>query len=171
MKGIAFQSKSQELVEGVVPTLRNEGFMKTFLSSVLLCAAVAVSACNNSDVVQRAPDHIEIYGVAAPICEFSDADRFAEQLASIETIKRGFDGYIVRKSYRGEGLRIRYSPVERRFRETARSTSPSRMKIHAMYVQLVKADQPGMSDAIDAREQLGPEWESRVSRGIESNCL
>lgn len=145
--------------------------MKSLLVVGLLISALAVSGCNRSDVVQRGPEHIEVYGIAAPICEFSDADNLARQIAAIETIERGFDGYIVRKSYAGEGLRIRYFPVEKRFRETVSVPGRSRSKVNAMYIELVKAGDPEMANAVNAREDLGPDWQAAVARGPESNCI
>src|SRR5690606_32486672 len=63
--------------------------------TALLLSALTFAACTSSNAVRTSANTAIIRTSAAPICGGTGAARVAEQQAAIETVKAGYDRYII----------------------------------------------------------------------------
>ena len=63
--------------------------------ALLSIFALTLSACASSSVMQFNADTVQITTSAAPACGAAGAEKVAYQRAAIETIKHGFDRFII----------------------------------------------------------------------------
>ena len=118
--------------------------MQKFLLAFL---ALGLVACARTEAVRTSANSIFVQVSAAPACGSTGAVNVASQLAAIETIRAGFDKYIIE------------SGVSRSFNGYDQGFS----------VRMFKERDPLSANAISARETLGSSWQEKVSKGI-STC-
>jgi hypothetical protein len=120
---------------------------------------------------------------AAPACGNVGAARAAQKQAAVETIKAGYDRYIITSaaaannvqstqmpgtyqtygtvnSYRG------YGTVNATTTYTPGPTFYSGTHDQAIGVRMFKTGEPGFEQALDAKETLGPKWAMIVKDGV-----
>jgi hypothetical protein len=92
-------------------------------SGLLLLLGVQLSACASSSVIPLAQDTFQITAAAAPVCGVTGAQRIAAQQAAVETIRRGYDRYIiVGGQYQNNVGVAGYTPVTAQTTGTATAT-------------------------------------------------
>ena len=115
---------------------------------VLTCAALSLllAACSTTQsVVPLATDTIQVTVQANGECDLGDAKVIAARRIAVETIRRGFDSYIIIGS-------------------ASRSFNPAQE-------YTVRMSKRGESaTAMNARAALGPEWEKTVADFSERSC-
>ncbi len=153
---------------------------------------VAVSACVSSSVIPLAQDTFQITAAAAPVCGVTGAQKIAAQQAAVETIRRGYDRYlIVGGQYQNNVGVAGYTPVTAQTTGTATATGfgnsataygqstatysggqPIVAGSHdqGLIVKMFKEGDPAGANALDARGTLGPEWQKTVSSNTMT-CL
>lgn len=151
-----------------------------------VCALV-LGACASGKAIRTSSNTMIIQASAAPACRASGAADVAQQVAAIETIRAGYDAYVVvgadsqnnvvatrgpgTVSTSGQGT---YGNGQVRYQET--STYNPGMPIIAgshdssLAIRMYRAGEPGYENAIPARDILGPDWEQKVKSGV-SSCL
>jgi hypothetical protein len=74
--------------------------------------ALLLAACARSSVLDYASDTIQITTSAAPVCGQAGAQEVANRQAAIETLKRGYDRYVVLDAdYRNDVRVVGNTPV------------------------------------------------------------
>lgn len=154
--------------------------MKTL--AVLLAAAV-LGGCAAAQVTRTSQNTILIDAGAAPACGSQGAARVAAKSAAIETIRAGYDRYIIAGAQAQNNVSVSQLPgsVQTRgaiYGNTYQATSTyvpgptivSGTHDRQLAVVMFKDSDPGAQNAIDARSALGPEWAETVKNGIRS-CL
>jgi hypothetical protein len=151
-----------------------------WVTILLLGAGTSLSACASSDVTPIAQDSVLVSTNAAPACGRQGARKVAIAQASIETLKRGYDRFIVVGANASSDVRVvGTTPVYGSSTFTASSYGNSIYGSGSttMYggqpiiggsheqqfaIKMFRTGDPGFEQAIDARAELGPEWATRI---------
>lgn len=136
-----------------------------------------MTGCARTSTTTLDGDTVEITVRVATICDGADAERLARRHAAVETIRRGFEDYIVVDSVGGDYLADR-APL------TARSTlygdsstpilsgnAPLLARHRVLTVRMFQAGQGESSATVSARAALGDDWEAIVTKGAPATCL
>ena len=125
--------------------------------------ALAIAGCTQTDVQPISKTSFMVATVAAPACGRSGARKVANQVAAIEVINRGGDRFIfvdqstdtrvTGMSYSGYGNWNTYNSNEQN-----------------LVVQMLSRGQKGYTNALSAKEVLGPNWQELVAKGIPQTC-
>ncbi len=154
-----------------------------------LCVSIFVAglaaACAKSAVIPMAKDTFQITASAAPLCGSTGAQQVALRQTAIETIRRGYDSFIiVGGGYRNNIAVVGHTPVVANTSGYATATAygnqataygrstttysggqPIIAGTHdqGLVVKMFKADDPSSANAVSARDTLGPKWQEAVS--------
>jgi hypothetical protein len=137
-------------------------------------------------------DTIVISTSAAPACGQRGAQEVAVRRAAIETLKRGYDRYVILDADAQSNVGVvGYTPL------TANTYSSGTVKTYGntgsysgssstyfsggqpiiggthdqkLAVRMFRQTDPGAEKAVDARRVLGPDWQSIVAKGPGSTC-
>ena len=93
-------------------------FIRRGFRVLLLLLPVVLAGCARTSTAPVGADTIEITVHVGTICDGGDAERLARRHAAVETIRRGFDDYIVIGSVGGDHM-AEEEPA------TARTSQPS----------------------------------------------
>ncbi len=117
--------------------------LKSIITVVGACLLLS-SCVQSSIIVSKNEAYIRTY--AAGVCGSIGAAQAAEKQVAIETIKAGYDRYIIWDRY----------------------IIPSETRAHgeAIGVRMYKDGEPGSEQALSARETLGPKWAAIVKYGV-----
>lgn len=144
-----------------------------------------VAACAKSAVLPMAKDTFQITASAAPVCGSIGAQDVALRQAAIETIRRGYDRFmIIGGGYRNNIAVVGHTPVVANTSGYATATAygnqataygrstttysggqPIIAGTHDqdLVVKMFRADDPSAENAVSARDTLGPKWQEAVS--------
>ena len=139
-----------------------------------------------------AQDTIQITSSAAPLCGATGAQNVAVQRAAAETIRWGYDRFVIIGSqYQNNVGVVGYTPVTA---QTTGSVTANRFGNQTtaygnstttysggqpitggkhnqdLVVKMFKDADPGASNAVSARETLGPKWQDAVAQN-STTCL
>ena len=147
------------------------------LRVLLLLLPAVLTGCARTSTVPVGEDTIEITVHVATICDGRDAERLARRHAAVETIRRGFDDYIVIGSVGGDHM-AEEEPA------TARTTlsgssgrtlfsedAPLLAHHRVLTVRMFQAGEGDSAATVSARAVLGDEWEAVVARDPAAICL
>jgi hypothetical protein len=144
-----------------------------------------LTSCVQSNTMRVSQNEAIIQTSAAPICGGIGAARAAQKMAAVETIKAGYDRYIIVSaaaannvhatqlpgSYQTYGTINSYSPgygtVNATTTYTPGATIYSGTHDQSIGVHMFKEGEPGSQQALSARETLGPKWEVIVKDGVQ----
>ena len=118
----------------------------------LVCLA-ALSGCAQVNTMQLAKDRVQITASAAPICGIVGPQNLAAQQAAIETLRRGYDSYII------EGADHQWEPHGGHIAHS-----------QDVVVKMFHQNEPGSAEAISAREVLGPKWQQIINQDNPTTC-
>lgn len=146
--------------------------------------AFTLAGCASASVVPLAQDTLQITSAAAPVCGMTGAQNVASQRAAIETLRRGYDRYVVvGGGYQNNVGVVGYTPVVANttgsataygYGNTASAYGQSTTTYsggqpivggahnQGLVVKMFKADDAAAANAIDARAVLGPDWQKRL---------
>lgn len=153
------------------------------MKSVFIVAtiAVAISGCARTNVMQTSASTVQISARAAPVCGAEGAQRLAFRRAAVETIRQGFDGFVIfNGTYQNEMRVVGTTPVTANTYGSATAYGNMAYGSATTYysggqpifagghnqnlqVKMFHAGEPGAEQAIDARTTLGPEWQKLVA--------
>ena len=145
---------------------------------VLLVALVGVTTgCARMSTVPVDADTIEISVRVATICNARDADRLAHRQAAVETIRRGYEDFVVIDSVGGDHM-ADHAPETARTHLYGISAAPllsedAPLLAHhrVLTVQMFHAGQGESATNVSARAVLGDDWEALVTKGAPTTCL
>ncbi|GMB82878.1 hypothetical protein NN6n1_36610 [Shinella zoogloeoides] len=155
--------------------------MKFKLIAVALAASAATS-CVQSSTMRVSQNEIIVQTSAEAMCGSVGAARAAQKQAAIETIRAGFDRYVIvgaaasnnvtatqmPGTYRTYGTVNRYGNYGTVNATTTYTPGPiiyGGSHDQSIGVRMFKEGEPGSAQAVSAREVLGPKWESLVKTG------
>lgn len=154
--------------------------VKTVLS---LFSALLVSGCAGTSVVQTSGNTAIVTARAAPVCGGVGAERVAVREAAIETIKAGFDKYIIYDAAAQNTVTATQMPGTYTTMGTVNGgmlnatttyqpgpTIYSGHHSQAFAIKMFKASDPAGANAVDARTTLGPDWQKLIKQGSLTTC-
>jgi hypothetical protein len=152
-------------------------------SSISLAFCLLLGSCANSSAIRVSQDTAIIKTSAAPVCGSVGAAKVAQKQAAIETIKAGYDRYVIVGAASANNVYATQSPGSYQTYGTVNSYgnygtvnatttyTPGPTIYHGTHdlslgIKMFKDGQPGSSQALSAREMLGPKWEEIVKKGV-----
>jgi hypothetical protein len=156
--------------------------MKLNTFAALIAAAVVAASCTTSETVQTSKSTAIVQTSAAPICGGQGAARTAYKQAAIATLKAGYDSFIIMSGEAANNVRMvqmpgsynTYGNMNRYGGFSATTTySPGPVMAAGTHnqsfgVKMFKNGEPGSSEAISARDALGPDWQKILKNGIHT---
>ena len=167
-----------EIVSLLPKSLPKDNTMKIYRTLGLCLAALLVLAeCAKTDAVPLSSDEMQILVDAAPACGATGAQRIAVQAAAIETVRKGFDRFVV-KAINGVSLAsgMWTSPTTTTAINNRTAVSSGgwativRRHQNTVRIRMIRHGDPAAERAIDARSHLGPEWREKVADGAAGFC-
>lgn len=158
--------------------------MKTFAH--ITAVVLTLTACASTSVTPVAKNQIIISTSAAPACGRSGAAKVASKMAAVETIRRGYQRYVIAGANAENNVQvIRTGPTYANTYANASVYGNSAYGNSTTYfggqqtifagsndadlaVVMFNPGEPGFSNAIDAKTELGGEWEKLVKDGIKT---
>lgn len=154
--------------------------MKTIAIAVV---ALAVSGCVQTGATRTSADTAIVRASAAPICGSAGSAKVAEKQAAIETLKAGYDRYIIVDAAAANNVRAVQMPGSYHTSGTIYGNSLSATTTYrpgptvvagrhdtSFAVRMFKEGDAGASRALSARETLGPDWAQQLKRGSRTTC-
>jgi hypothetical protein len=140
--------------------------------------ALAIAGCVETTTSRLAQNAIRIDVSAAPACGKAGAVKLVNKMAAVETIRLGYDRYIIADSsfqdnvgvvgyntqtygtygYGGFSANTYATPIIGGSRDAA------------VIAYMFKSNDPQGRQAIDARQELGTDWQAIVAEGSPSTC-
>lgn len=167
----------------IIPSRGDWGFLVMRYIFVALAGALIISGCARSEAVRTSANTMIIQTGAAPVCGGTGALRVAQQLAAVETIRAGYDRYIITGGQAQNNVVVNQMPGSFRTTGTygagfyqARTTYQPGATIvsgshdQGLAVVMFREGDAGAQQAVSAREMLGPDWSEKVKNGIRT-CL
>ena len=157
--------------------------MKRFLT---LLAAAVLAGCASTSATRLSHNEVLISTSAAPACRGSGAMQVASRMAAVETLRNGFERFVIVAAGSTNNVRATSMPPTGAFTTgtfntmggTTYSTAttnftgggPMIYGTHdsALRVLMINRGEPGFERGVDARAALGPDWEKRVKEGIRT---
>jgi hypothetical protein len=155
--------------------------MKHVVAAVA-AAGIAVAGCASTNVTPVTQDAFLVSTSAAPACGRQGAQKVALQNAAAETLRRGYDKFIIVGAQSSSDVRIvgvtpTYS-VTNVYGQTYGSTFSGVAQTNTFggdpiyggshgqdyAVRMFRYADPLAANAIDARGELGPDWKEKVDR-------
>ena len=152
-------------------------FIRRGFRVLLLLLPVVLTGCARTSTAPVGEDTIEVTVHVGTICDGSDAERLARRHAAVETIRRGFDDYIVIGSVGGDHA-AEEAPATARttlsegsgrtlFSEDAPLLAHHRM----LTVRMFRAGEGDSAATVSARAVLGDDWEAVAAKGAPHTCF
>jgi len=153
----------------------------------VLAIAGSLCACAGAQVTRTSANTMLVDAGAAPACGSRGAARVASKSAAIETIRAGYDRYIITSGQAQNNVSVTQLPGQVQttgvstfgggsgtFNATSTyvpgPTIVSGSHDRSLSVIMFRHGESGAEQALDAREMLGPEWQEIVKTGIRT-CL
>jgi hypothetical protein len=152
---------------------------------IVVLAGIALAAgCTSSNTVRTSQDTAIIRTDAAPVCGGVGAARVAQRQAAIETIRAGYDRYVIFDGASANNVRTSQMPgsyqtsgmmVGNTFNATT-TYRPGPVIVAGAHsqsfaIKMFRESDPAAGQALSAREMLGPEWQKAVDAGSLGTCL
>lgn len=152
---------------------------------VVLSLAV-IAGCASTSVTPISRTEFLLSTSAAPACGATGAAKVASKMAAVETLRRGFDRYMIigaasennvsvystgptiATTYGTGSLTGNYYSGSSTTYYGGSQTIYSGSHDSEIRVRMFTAGQPGYDDALDAKRELGAEWEKLVKNGVKS---
>lgn len=163
---------------------------KLFRAGVLGVCLLSLASCASTSVMPLSADTIQITAQADPDCGPAGAQQAALKRAAVETIRRGFDSFIIVSVSAANNVRVvGQTPIVANTNATAidgRNGNTTFVNTNTTYsggqpilggsfdqnltVQMFRATDPGVDRAISARATLGPNWQKAVAAKTDDFC-
>ena len=151
--------------------------------TAFVLTGLALAACTSSNTVRTSANTAIIQTSAAPVCGGVGAARVAQKQAAIETIKAGYDRYIIVDAASANNVGVMQTPgtfhttgtVRRGFYSGTTTYQPGMPVIYgshdqAFAIRMFRNGEPGANQAIPARDMLGPNWQEQAKAGRLNTC-
>jgi len=163
------------------------------VSRILVAGLLTVlTGCASSSVMDVSSDTVIITTSADPSCGRTGAQNVASRRAAYETLRRGFDRYVILDSQAENNTEVvGFQPVEIETSNKGSSntsggkeTFSERSEVslsggnaiiggthdQQLEVKMFRLSDPGAEKAVDARRVLGPDWRNIVAKAPEETC-
>ena len=147
------------------------------LHVLLLLLPAVLIGCARTSTAPAGEDTIEITVHVATICDERDAERIAQRHAAVETVRRGFDDYIVIGSIGGDHV-AEEAPATARTILSGDSggmllseDAPLLAHHRMLTVRMFRAGEGDSAATVSARAVLGDEWEAIAAQGAPNTCF
>ena len=138
---------------------------------------VILTGCARTSTLPLAADRIEITVRVAPTCSRDDADRLALQEAAAETIRAGFESFIVIDTGGGDHI-SGHTPMTARktlYGSSATTTvsggAPIVARRRIPTIRMFHAGESEGETALSARTVLGADWQTIVTKSVPNTCF
>ena len=153
---------------------------------VLSTVAAIAGGCAQSSTIPLAQDTFQITASAAPVCGVAGAQNVAVKQAAAETIRRGYDRFIVQGAeYQNTVRVVGHTPVVAQTYGTgtvsgfgnmasintnATTTFSGGQPVYGgshnqgLIVRMFREGDPMGANAVSARETLGPQWQELAAK-------
>ncbi|SEK08291.1 hypothetical protein MAA5396_04755 [Marinovum algicola] len=137
-----------------------------------------LAACAETTTTQLASNVVRIDASAAPACGRTGAIKLVNKMAAVETLRLGYDKYIISNSQAQNNVRVvghTYNTTGTYGYGTFNANTYATPIIGgstdaAVIVYMYKAGDPQGRQAIDARTTLGANWQEIVAEGPPTTC-
>ena len=126
------------------------------MRTLSILAAAALAGCASSAAIPLSADTVQITASAAPICGGTGAAAVASKAAAAETLKHGFDKYVIVGSQAQNNVSTAYV-----WNANGGMPVTSGSHDHGLVVMFKDGDPNGAS-AISARDVVGPKWQEII---------
>jgi hypothetical protein len=155
-------------------------------TSSIFVMALTAAGCASTSVMQVSSNEIMLTTSAAPVCGTTGSQEVAQQMAAVETLRRGFSRYIIggAASQNNVGV-IQTGPT---YANTYGSATVSGNSVYgqsttyyggqqtivygshdtSMRILMFRAGDAGFEQGVDAQTILGPDWQKKVADGVNS---
>ena len=159
---------------------------------VVVAVALLLAGCASSSVTDLDSNTVQISTSAAPVCGAGGAQKTAARRAAIETLKRGYDRYVIMGSaYENNVGVVGHTAVTANTQGTGTITSDGNTAYlrgqsttsysggspifggkheQQLTVRMFRVSDPGAERALDARKVLGPDWQEALKGGSRGTC-
>lgn len=150
---------------------------------LMLAAGATLAGCAGTEVTRTSQNTMIIEAGAAPVCGARGAARVAAKSAAIETIRAGYDRYLIGGAQSQNNVSVTQLPGHVQTSGTFYGNSYQATSTYVpggtivsgshdrqLAVMMFKNGEPGSEQALDARQQLGPDWKEIAERRILT-CL
>ena len=125
------------------------------MRKLIIILPMELLACARASTIPLAQDTVQITAHAAPACGAAGAQKIAVRQAAVETLRRGYDRFIVMGAEGQSNLKgIIY---------TDSVVTPMFSHEQGLIVKMFKASDPQGVNAVDAKAELGPQWQEAVN--------
>ena len=158
----------------------------------LLGCALIISGCASSSVMDLDANTIQIATSAAPVCGSQGAQQVAIKRAAYETLRHGFDSYIIlgAQAQNNVGV-VGYTPITANtysngtistYGSTGTYNGTSNTYVtggqpiiagthdQGLAIHMFHTGEKGSENAIDAKRALGPDWQKILTKGPGVTC-
>jgi hypothetical protein len=155
----------------------------------LICLTVGIllTGCASTEVTRTSASTILVDVSAAPACGGTGASRVAQKTVAVETIRAGYDRFIIMGGAAANNVQVtqmpgqynttgtlntygNYGTYNSTTRYTPGPTVVSGSHDKSLSVKMFRDGERGAEEAVDARLLLGPEWHEIVTKGVKT-CL
>jgi hypothetical protein len=137
-------------------------------NALMACTlALALVGCAGTSTVPLAQDTVQITARAAPICGAVGAEKLALKQAAVETIRRGYDRFIILNAQAGGSYAGNTPVVVQNLgggMVMATGGQPIIAPNQGLVVKMFKDGDPQGSNALPAKDTLGPDWQEQVKK-------
>lgn len=148
---------------------------------------ILLGACASSSTIRTSADTAIVQTSAAPACGGIGAAKVAQKQAAIETLKAGYDRYIIGGANSANNVHVAQLPGQYNTYGTATAYggmatyqgtttyTPGPTMVYGSHeqglaIKMLKDGDPGARQGISARETLGPKWRELVKAGTVRTC-
>lgn len=142
---------------------------------LMILIALTLAGCATSEAVRTSANTMFISTSAAPACGGQGALRVAQEQAAINTIRAGYDRYIITNGQAQNNVMVSQMPGHLEttgtygagFYQGTTTYQPGPTFVSGSHDQgltivMFRKGDPGAQNAISARATLGPDWEQKV---------
>jgi hypothetical protein len=144
------------------PLVECEVRLHLYTKAILLSLVIALSGCVETSIQPLSQSSFKVS--AESECGAKTTREIAFRSAAIEVIKRGADRFIVLGDQSGSKITGGQFTSYGGFIAYDNNTQD-------MVIQIVKAGDRGYSDALSAKDTLGPDWKNIVAKEASKTCL
>jgi len=150
---------------------------------IALALIFALAACTRGAAVRTSANTMVVQTGAAPVCGGTGALRVAQKMAAIETIRAGYDRYIITGGQAQNNVTVSQMPGSYNtvgsygYGSYSATTTyqPGPTVVAGSHDQglaivMFREGEPGAQQAISARAVLGADWQEQVQNGVRT-CL
>jgi hypothetical protein len=155
-------------------------------------STILASGCAQTSTLPLTADTVQITTSAAAVCGRTGAQSVAVRRAAFETLQRGFERFVIQdQDYENNVRVVGHTPVQAHTYSTAtvtgrgnfaRAHSTSNTYVtggqpiiagshdQGLIVKMFREGDPAGTNAVSAKETLGPDWKKQLEAGPGAMC-